>query len=130
MAMPEVGRTWTRERTFSQEEYDRFAALSGDDNPIHVDAEYSAVTVWGRTVAHGMFLYACLCGLLSEAFPGAIQARQEFMFPAPTYTDEPMTLSATVTAVDGPVLTVDVQVTDPDGTMTCRGESVLRWEGP
>ncbi len=128
--MPDVGASWATARVFTQQDYDRFAALSGDDNPIHVDAEYAATTVWGRTVAHGMFLYSCLCGLISEAVPGAIQERQDLKFPAPTYTGDEMTLRAVVAAVEGPRITLDVEVTDPAGTATCVGEAVLRWEEP
>ena len=128
MALPEVGASARVVRTFSQEDYDRFAELSGDDNPIHVDFEYAAASVWGRPVAHGMFLYSCLCALLHDAFPGAAQERQDLMFPAPTYTGEPMTLTAEVTAVDGDRATVLVEVRDPDGTVTCTGDAVLRWD--
>ena len=128
MATAEVGEVRRRSRVFAQDHFDRFAALSGDDNPIHVDADYAATTIWGRTVAHGMFLYSCLCGLLSEAFPGAVQEQQDLMFPAPTYTGEEMTLTATVTGRGGNVLTVAVEVLDPRGTVTCTGEARLRWE--
>jgi acyl dehydratase len=49
-------------KTFTQAEFDAFARLSGDDNPIHVDPEFSARTRFGRTVAHGMLLYGVNCG--------------------------------------------------------------------
>lgn len=128
MATPEPGAVLERVRTFTQDDYDAFAALTGDDNPIHVDAEYAAATTWERTVAHGMFLYSCLCGLLAELCPGAVQEGQDLMFPAPTYTGEPMTLRAEVIVAAGSALTVAVEVRDPEGTVTCRGESRLRVE--
>ena len=40
----------------TQEEFDLFARISGDDNPIHVDPEFSARTRFGRTVSHGMLI--------------------------------------------------------------------------
>jgi acyl dehydratase len=128
MALPEVGAVATRRRTFTQDDFDRFAALSGDDNPIHVDREYSAAFWFGATVAHGMFLYSCLCGLLNEAFPGSVQERQDLMFPAPTYTGVEMTLGATVESVEAGRATVLVEIRDPDGTVTCSGRAVLRRE--
>ncbi len=125
MAAPEAGAR-ERVRVFAQEDFDRFAALTGDDNPIHVDAEYAAASVWGRTVAHGMFLYSCLCGLLGEAFPGAVQVSQDLMFPAPTYTGEPMTLRVTPAGVEDGLVVAAVEVVDPRGTITCTGEARLR----
>ena len=77
-------------RTFTQADFDLFARLSGDDNPIHVDPEFSAQTLFGRTVAHGMFLFSNLCRLVGETLPGpgSVLAAQEMMFPAPTFTGE------------------------------------------
>ena len=40
------------ERIFSQVDFDRFARLSGDNNPIHIDPAFSARTPFGQTVAH------------------------------------------------------------------------------
>ena len=87
-------------RTFTQAEFDRFAAISGDDNPIHVDPAFAAGTRFGRTVAHGMLLYATLWGLVRRHFPDAVQETQDLMFPAPTYAGEPMRLEVEV--VDRP----------------------------
>ena len=79
-------------RTFSQSDFDRFAALSGDDNPIHVDPEFAARSKFGRTVAHGMFLYGNMCRLLGTPIPrpdgGGVQIEQELMFPSPTFAGE------------------------------------------
>ena len=57
-------------RIFSQRDFDRFAILSGDDNPIHVDPKFASRTRFGRTVAHGMFLYSHVCAVLGAALPG------------------------------------------------------------
>jgi len=130
MGLPEVGSTAVVTRTFSQGDFDRFAVLSGDDNPIHVDLDYAAASAFGRPVAHGMFLYSCLCGFLAEEFPGAVQERQDLKFPAPTFTGEEMTLLTEVMAVDGRWATVSVEVIDPEGTVTCTGETRLRWREP
>lgn len=83
-----IGDTASLTRVFTQADFDRFAALSGDDNPIHVDPEFARRTKFGRTVAHGMFLYAQLVRLTGDLLPGAMQLEQELLFPAPTYTGE------------------------------------------
>lgn len=126
MAPPEPGASAEAVRVFSQEDFDRFAELTGDHNPIHVDSAYSATSLFGRTAAHGMFLYSCLCALMVDAFPGAVQESQDLMFPAPTFAGEPITLRAEVTTVEGTRVVVSTTITREDGTATCIGEAVLR----
>jgi 3-hydroxybutyryl-CoA dehydratase len=112
-------------RTFTQADFDRFAALSGDDNPIHVDPVFSAETRFGRTVAHGMLLYSALWALIREHFPGATQETQQLMFPAPTYADEPVRLEVDVLAQPSPdALDLAARVvTERDGTLTLDGRT-------
>ncbi len=89
--MPEIMAEWTP----TQAEFDAFAAVSGDDNPIHVDPEFSARTAFGRTVSHGMLIYSKLWGLVMETRPETRQIHQEMMFPNPCFTDEKITLQIT-----------------------------------
>ena len=84
--------TLTREWTPTQAEFDLFAKLSGDDNPIHVDPAFSARTRFGRTVSHGMLIYSKLWAMLREAYPGAQHRVQTLMFPNPSYADETLVL--------------------------------------
>ena len=87
-------------RTFTQRDFDRFAALSGDDNPIHVDAAFASRTRFGRTVCHGMLLYSTICRALTDALgPGFVQREQELMFVTPTYTGEEVAVRLEVTAL-------------------------------
>lgn len=79
--------------TPTQEEFDVFADISGDDNAIHVDEDFAARTAFGRTVSHGMLIYSKLWGLLRQARPDALQLRQSLMFPNPAFANEPILLS-------------------------------------
>jgi len=76
----------------SQDEFDIFASISGDDNPIHVNPDFSARTRFGRTVSHGMLIYAKLWTMLNRARPGRRHVYQSLMFPNPTYAGEPIVL--------------------------------------
>lgn len=84
-----VAMEWTP----TQAEFDRFAALSGDTNPIHVDPDFSARTRFGRTVSHGMLLYTKVFGLIRRTWPDAGHAAQTLMFPHPAYAGEPLTIT-------------------------------------
>lgn len=81
------------QRVVTQRDFDRFAALSRDDNPIHCDPEFARGTHFGATVAHGMFLYGLVCGGLTRrlAVPW-LPVAQTLMFPAPTYAGDPVTV--------------------------------------
>jgi len=110
------------ERTFSQRDFDRFARLSGDANPIHVDAGFAARTRFGRTVAHGVLLETVLRGLAGQLVPGRRVAEQALRFAAPTYADEPMRFE--VWREDDNTLGLNV-TRAADGTLTCDGRMTL-----
>jgi len=126
----QVGQVESIRRTFSQSDFDRFAALSGDDNPIHIDPEFSARTKFGRTVAHGMFLYSTVCSLLGTRLPGpgTVQVEQELMFPTATPTGEEVEICVEVTAVQPAEGLADLTTTigRPDGSSGLQGRTLVR----
>ncbi len=53
----------TQKRTITEDDIMTFARLSGDDNRIHTDAEFSKSTMFGRQVAHGLLGLSIASGL-------------------------------------------------------------------
>ena len=51
-------------RTITEADIVMFAALTGDWNPIHVDAEYAKKTMFGQRIAHGLLTLSIMSGLL------------------------------------------------------------------
>lgn len=116
----------TLERTLTQEDFLRFAALSGDDNAIHVSPDFAAATRFGRTVAHGVFLLSILRGLADRLLPGARQLSQQAMFPAPTYAGDLMMFSAEITHRDDHGVQVNMSVVRrADEIITCEARAVF-----
>ena len=128
-----VGQVTSVKRVFDQDDFDRFAALSGDDNPIHVDPAFAARTGFGRTVAHGMLLYSAVCAVLGERLPGpgAVQLEQELMFPSATYADEEITIQLEVTELrqSERLAELSTVVTRPDGSVGLQGKTLVRLPG-
>ena len=91
----------TRDWTPTQAEFDAFAALSGDDNPIHTDPAFAAATHFGRTVCHGMLIQAMLWAMLRGL--GLAPAQVALMFPAPAFAGEALRLTV-VQAGDGALI--------------------------
>jgi len=110
-----AGRRAAYRRVLLQADFDRFARLSGDDNPIHCDPVFAARSHFGATVAHGMLLYSCIAKGLAELMPrpGAVQLEQSLMFPHPTFVNEPITVSLVVEGDAGGVLDIATDVTKP-----------------
>jgi len=110
------------EHTFSQAEFDQFALLSGDNNPIHVDAEFAARSRFGRRVAHGLLLCSKLRALIEQLVPGGRFLDQSVIFEAPTFAGDRMQLSARITEKNGDCVGVEMQVIRiSDGVTTCNG---------
>jgi acyl dehydratase len=113
-------------RSYTQDDFDRFATLSGDDNPIHVDPEFAARTRFGRTVCHGMLLFSTVCAALTrEIGPGFVQLEQELMFVSPTYTGEEVAIRLEITSVAPELGQAEIStvITRPDGSIACQGQA-------
>jgi acyl dehydratase len=122
-----VGQVLEIQRSFSQADFDRFARLSGDDNPIHVDPAFASRTRFGRIVAHGMLLYSAVEAALSRLAPALASISQTLKFPNPTYAGEPVCIRLEVTALDSAsgLATIATSVIRPDGAAGLEGEAVL-----
>jgi len=108
--------TWTPR----QADFDAFARLSGDDNPIHVDPAFSARTRFGRTVSHGMLLYTKVFARLQALYPGRAHNLQTLMFPNPAYADEELTISLAENPVQAGQILIEV-TRSADGAVTLSG---------
>lgn len=83
----QVGDTYSFTRVITAEDVRAFADLSGDDNPLHVDADYAAGTRFGTRIVHGVFLMAIVSKVLGRDFPGpgcvAVSMNVRFLRPVP-----------------------------------------------
>ena len=128
MTKPTLGQVIVAKRTFTQENFNLFAELSHDDNPIHVDPAFAATTRFGGTVAHGMMLYGMILGVLSENFSNVRQLEQDLIFPKPTYANMEVTLRLEVTEVQDKRARLSTTITRPDGENSCEGSMLIEWK--
>ena len=80
-----LGQTATIRKTISESDILAYAGLTGDFNPVHVDAEYAARTRFGSRIAHGMLTAGLVSHVLGMRLPGtgAIYLGQSLRFTAP-----------------------------------------------
>jgi len=113
-------------RHLNQADFDRFAAVSGDENPIHVDPEFSSRTRFGRTVSHGMLLYSILWGMIQNLFPGSRQLSQNLMFPHPAYANEDLAFEVAEESAEGGKHVLVTRVLRlADNSICCEGRAVI-----
>ena len=66
----EVGQKANFEKTIEERDIQLFAAMSGDRNPVHLDAEYAAGTLFKERIAHGMLSGALISAAVACTLPG------------------------------------------------------------
>ena len=96
------GDTHTKDFSFSQEQVNAFAEISGDKNPIHIDAEYAANTVYKKPIIHGFLGGSVISNVLGTEFPGegTVYLNQSMTFRRPMYPDVQYRVVMTVLEVD------------------------------
>lgn len=90
-----LGDTATMERTFTEEDIQQFAKLTGDYGKLHTDAAFAAKYGFGRPVVHGILTGSLLSSLMGTTLPGAgtILMDENLTFTAPVYAGDTITAS-------------------------------------
>lgn len=80
----------------------KFAEVSGDLNPVHLDEEYAKQSRFGRRIAHGLFSASFFSGLFGTKLPGrgCVYAAQNLKFRRPIYIGDTVVARVTVISVD------------------------------
>ncbi len=97
----EVGQTAFVERTFDEAAVRAFAELSGDFNPVHLDADFAATTRFGRPIVHGLLTASLISTVVGTRLPGlgSIYVSQSLRFRAPVHVGDTVRAEAEVTEV-------------------------------
>jgi 3-hydroxybutyryl-CoA dehydratase len=81
----ELGMEASFARTVTAADILAFAQVTGDWNPVHLDTEYAARTVFREPIAHGMLTAGYISAVFGSEMPGpgAIYVSQTLNFRAP-----------------------------------------------
>ena len=125
----DIGATARRTRTVSAEDIERFAAMTGDRNPIHFDAEVAARTTFGGIVVQGGVTSGLLNAVVAEDLPGpgSVFLETNWRFLAPVRPGDTITAEVEVLdhRTDKPVTTLRTTITDQHGTVVLDGTAVV-----
>ncbi|WP_369061428.1 MaoC family dehydratase [Caulobacter sp. 73W] len=80
----------------------KFADVSGDTNPVHLDADFAATTAFGERIAHGMLSGAYISAAIGTNLPGpgAIYISQSLSFKRPVKIGVEVVTRVEITAID------------------------------
>ena len=95
----EVGMSASATRRVVEEDIIKFAEVSGDHNPLHLDEAFAASTKFEGRVAHGMLTASFISALFGNQFPGpgCIYISQTLKFKAPVRIGDTVKVEVTLT---------------------------------
>ena len=127
--MIKVGDSASITKSFSDEDVRKFAEISGDKNPVHLDDEYAAQTQFKKRLVHGMLATSLISALLGTELPGegSIYLGQNIKFRVPVFIGDTVTATVTVIKVreDKPIITLETVCKNQDDVVVIEGEAVL-----
>ncbi|MCH7943921.1 MAG: MaoC family dehydratase [Proteobacteria bacterium] len=98
----EVGMTDIYSKTITESDINLFCAISGDTNPLHLDHEYAATTMFGGPIAHGMLAASMISTVIGTKLPGpgCVYISQNCRFKAPVRAGDTVRARVTITEID------------------------------
>lgn len=86
----EVGQEASMSRVVTEADIVAYAALSGDYNPLHLDPDYAAKTIFKERIAHGILAAGYISAIFGMKLPGpgAVYVSQTLNFKGPVKIDD------------------------------------------
>ena len=128
-----VGQKLTTEkRTVTEDDIMTFAKVSGDDNRIHTDPEFSKTTLFGKQIAHGLLGLAIASGLtwqtgILDGTVIAFREVKEWKFIKPVfigdtiYTEMETIVTKALPRIGGGSVTIMLEVKNQNEEVCHRG---------
>lgn len=105
----------------------KFAELSGDYNPLHMDEDYAKTTSFKRRVCHGSLLASFFSQLIGMHIPGknALYLSQSIKFISPCFIGDEVTVEGTVSdkSESTRIITLQTTIVNSSGNHLIEGEA-------
>jgi 3-hydroxybutyryl-CoA dehydratase len=116
-------------KTVTETDVALFAAISGDFNPVHVDAEWAKTSIFGARVAHGPLTLALAAGVLGMHLPGVgtIAVTNHIDYRRPVYIGDTITTRGEVAELDPGANRARIALTwvNQDDTLVADGYAIV-----
>ncbi len=98
----EAGASFSHSFRFSQSDVESFAAVTGDNNPLHLDPVFASGTPFKRPIIHGMLGASIFTKVLGTIYPGfgSVYLSQTLEFQRPMFVDTDYEAVFTIETID------------------------------
>ena len=131
--MMKVGDSAQRTRRVETSDIELFAAMTGDVNPVHFDADLAARSKFGGIVVQGGVTSGLLNALVAQDLPGpgSVFLHTDWNYRAPVRPGDVITAEARVVDVraDKPISTLVTTIRNQDGVVVLDGTALV-WRDP
>ena len=116
-------------KTITEADVTTLAGVTGDFNPLHVDAEYARQTRYGQRTAHPLLASGLISAVLNTRLPGpgAICLSQQIEYLGPIFIGDTITAVVEVTAwqPEKHLITLKTTCSNQDARQVLTGQAVL-----
>ncbi len=123
-----VGMSAAYSKTVTESDIAKFAEVSGDNNPLHLDEAFAKTTRFKERIAHGMLSAGFISTILGTKLPGpgSIYLSQSLRFTAPVKIGDTVTARAEITDIRSDKKRVTLATTCVVGeTVVIKGEALV-----
>jgi 3-hydroxybutyryl-CoA dehydratase len=117
------------ERHISADDVKQFAEIVGDQNPVHINAEFAEKSFFKKRIVHGAFLAGLISKVLGMDFPGqgTVYISQNSIFKRPVYVDTTVIVEVKVTQViaEKRRLVLDTNILNSNGEVCVAGSATV-----
>jgi 3-hydroxybutyryl-CoA dehydratase len=125
----ELGMSASTENTVTERDIQSFADITGDRNPVHLDADYAERTLFKGRISHGMLTASYISAVFGMRLPGpgAIYVTQTLNFRRPVWIDDRIKTTVTVAELFPQKRRVrfDCVCTNSDGKTVLEGQAMM-----
>jgi acyl dehydratase len=116
--------------SFTQNDVILFAKVSGDNNPLHLDAEFASTTPFKRPIIHGALASSVFSKIMGTEFPGfgSVYMKQVSEYKRPMFVDTEYEAVFTVMSINVEKHTAEISTEIFDvatGKKTTEGMAII-----
>lgn len=132
--MLNVGMTANLTKTINEDDVFKFAELTGDFNPIHINEEEAEKSIFKHRIVHGCLLNGLISAVIGTHLPGigTIYLEQDSKFLKPVYLNDTVTVKVEVKDIinlEKGIYRLNTLVYNQKGETVIEGYAVVKYLG-